>query len=401
MTAATATFAGPAGPDAQLDQHAGRRILQQFSLFVAIGYVAYGLMCIPFIIESLPVMNTWWTVSALLLIFGPGIAMGPLAVRADIRRLRMMAGATAIGYALAVGLWWFGWNGGLIYGGPGIWFTQFPGLAAVAAALAVRPLYAFFYLAVVILASTVCGHAIRPDWLNNNPVADYAWAFAFSMIFVAAAVMTTRTAGILDATRARALETTAEAAAAEARAAERSRFDSLTHDAVMATLLLAARHGASPELAQNARAALAAIDKAADGERRSAVASPDAIAEVRAAVVLVDPTQTIDVAEVDPTTRYPGSVVTAVAAATAEAVRNSRRHTGPQADCAVTVSAGEERMCIEIRDDGVGFDTNREPTTRLGIAVSIRGRMQKLDGGFAQIESSPGGGTRVRLGWDR
>jgi signal transduction histidine kinase len=91
-----------------------------------------------------------------------------------------------------------------------------------------------------------------------------------------------------------------------------------------------------------------------------------------------------------------------IAAALAEAVRNSLRHaTVPdravQRTVTVTVSAGGIRVLF--RDDGAGFDLDCVPADRLGISVSILGRMRQLAGGAGFVESQPGEGTTVTLVW--
>ncbi|AZG48037.1 ATP-binding protein [Gordonia insulae] len=383
------------------DEQAGRQILRLMAVFVTVGYLAYGVMTASAVVSSMHITDLWWTVIAVPLIFGTGIALGPLAWRGGARRIRIAAAVAAGGYLVAVCLWWPAWNGQVLDTVSGIWFSLFPGLAAIASALAFPAVYAFGYLAVVSAISVTISKTARLPHLSGPLPVEIAWSISFSLIFVAAAVMAIRTAGILDATRARAYEATADAAAAHARSAERNRFDALTHDNVMSTLLLASRLGASPELAQNARAAIAAVEHASEGEGRSSLTAYEAASQVRAAVAMVDPAQRVTVANEPGTQAYPGTAVSAIAAATAEAVRNSRRHAGDGATTSVTVAAGLGTLRAEIADDGVGFDPALVSASRLGIAVSIRGRMSKVDGGVAVIDSHPGCGTRVRVEWSR
>lgn len=381
------------------DEQAGRRILRLMSGFVAVGYLAYALMTSSLVIDSTAVMQPWWTVLAVILTFGTGLALGPAGRWADVRGIRLVAAVAACGYALSLALWWFAWSGAELNVVGGIWMSQFPGLAAIAAALAFRPMIAFGYLFVVNSAVLVVSHVLRPADLNGPLFVDIAWGCSYSLIFVSAAVMAIRTAGILDRTRSEAYRATAAAAAADARSTERSRFDALTHDNVMSTLLTASRRGGSPELAQDARAALAAVERAAAGDSADAVGGNDAISQVRAAVGLVDPTLTVAVDADDALPSYPGEAVSAIASATAEAVRNSRRHAGAGATTTVTVTASASSLRAEIRDDGRGFDPTHISASRLGIAVSIRGRIRRIEGGDAAVMSRPGGGTRVVVEW--
>nr|WP_246315877.1 ATP-binding protein [Kineococcus aurantiacus] len=88
----------------------------------------------------------------------------------------------------------------------------------------------------------------------------------------------------------------------------------------------------------------------------------------------------------------------ALVAATAEACRNAVRHGGtggvPPA-VRVRVRATGDRLLVEVRDDGRGFDP-ASATPRLGLVVSVR-RRADLVGGRALVRSAPGVGTVVLL----
>ena len=53
-----------------------------------------------------------------------------------------------------------------------------------------------------------------------------------------------------------------------------------------------------------------------------------------------------------------------------------------------------DSLTLEVSDDGVGFDTQGDFPGHLGLH-SMRERVSRL-GGTLELESSPGGGTRVR-----
>jgi signal transduction histidine kinase len=91
-------------------------------------------------------------------------------------------------------------------------------------------------------------------------------------------------------------------------------------------------------------------------------------------------------------------VAAKISAATAEALSNSVRHAGEvYRAMAVTVRPG--MVEVEVRDDGPGFDPDRVGADRLGVSGSIIGRMSRLPGGYARIDSDRGRGTTVVLGW--
>jgi signal transduction histidine kinase len=194
------------------------------------------------------------------------------------------------------------------------------------------------------------------------------------------------------------------------------------HDSVLATLLVAARgDDAGGAAATSARRALAQLDAL-----RETDAVTDAVHEPIDAHELVWHLQSVTTA-LDPDTRFdydpipplrvPADVSQALGEALGEALRNSIRHAGggsdafghaPQAQVtrAVHVSVravvvGAVAIEVTVLDDGVGFDTSAVGGARLGIEVSIRGRMSSVPGGRAAVVSRVGDGTRVVLQWRR
>ncbi|QGP90613.1 ATP-binding protein (plasmid) [Gordonia sp. 135] len=401
-SAAVATALIASDQDAALDESAGQRILRQFAVFIACGYLVYLGLTVPAIAASLAVMHMWWTVPALAVVFGPGLALGPLAWRGSVKSLRVCAGVAASGYLMAVATWGFGWNGAHLSGTTGIWFFSFCGLAAIAAALAMRPTYAFVVLVVVVVSTITINYVVRDVAPSGLFVPDMAWAFAFSLVYFAAAVMGMRTAAVLDDTRAQAYRTAAAAAASQARANERQRFNQLTHDGVMATLLVAARRGNSTQLAAQAQATLHALDRIRGDTDTDGTMTPEAVlTHLSEVTATVDPTRRFEVRRtIDSSDAgYPAMVVRTVAAAVGEAVRNSGRHARASTTI-VSVEITDDRLQIEVADDGQGFDPSTVPADRLGIAISIRERMSQI-GGSATIKSAPTRGTRVFLEWAR
>ncbi|EON31184.1 ATPase domain-containing protein [Gordonia terrae C-6] len=401
-TASVTTAEIASDRDVALDESAGQRILRQFAVFIACGYLVYLVLTVPAIAASLAVMHMWWTVPALAVVFGPGLALGPLAWRGSPRALRVCAGVAAGGYLMAVATWGFGWNGAHLSGTTGIWFFSFCGLAAIAAALAMRPAYAFVVLVVVVVSTITINYVVRDVARSGLFVPDMAWAFAFSLVYFAAAVMGMRTAAVLDDTRAQAYRTAAAAAASQARANERQRFNQLTHDGVMATLLVAARRGNSTQLAVQAQATLHALDRIRGDNDTDGTMTPDAVlTHLSEVTATVDPTRRFEVRRTinSSDAGYPAMVVRTVAAAAGEAVRNSGRH-ARASKTIVSVEITDDRLQIEVADDGRGFEPSTVPADRLGIAISIRERMSQI-GGSATIESAPMRGTRVCLEWGR
>ncbi|WP_030176204.1 MULTISPECIES: ATP-binding protein [Actinomycetes] len=386
-----------------LDDHsAGHRILRQFSVFISGGYLLYLALTAPVIGQSFAVMDLWWSALALPAVFGSGLLLGAIAIGGSASQLRHGAAGAALAYGAAVALWPLGWNGGLIDSEQGMWFSQFNGLAALAAVAAWRPRWAFAYLLAAVVSVQLINSAVRSKDFSGPVLPEVAWSFAFCIVPFAAGVMGIRTATILDNTRHSAISTAAEAAASAARAAERIRFDALTHDGVMSTLLGAARDGLSPTLSRQAALTLADMDSLAKDAPDRTVPADDVVAQIRNAVGLIDRALRMTVDDTsDRQSRYPLDVAITLAAAAAEAVRNSGRHAGPEATCHMRVEVADDRVTVEIADDGAGFDPSAVPPDRLGVAVSILGRLSHLTGGSARVDSQPGMGTRITLRWDR
>lgn len=377
------------------------RIRALYCRFVGAGFGFYLVAMMPLIMASHARFDSWWTVLAITAVFVPGISLGALSFSPGRRaiRLRIAAAATSAGYILAVASAPFAWQGPPISPDMAWWLGLFPGVAAMAAVVVCRAWAGATYLAVATIGAVAIQTAIREPGSWAPLYSEASFSFVFCLAYIASAYMALRTGRIIDETTRISHQAAATAAAADARTVERERFDALVHDGVMSTLLSAARLGVTEEVSRQARLALRRFDglesEAVDGEEFDRAAT---VAEIRNAATAADQ-RAVFVAE-GQGGRCPGIVVRAVAAAAGEAVRNSVRHSGG-ARCSVRMSLSDDALSVTVSDDGVGFDMRMVPAHRLGIAVSIRGRMLQLPGGDAEIRSEPGRGTMVKLRWSR
>ncbi|MFJ8001664.1 MacS family sensor histidine kinase [Streptomyces sp. NPDC096310] len=89
-----------------------------------------------------------------------------------------------------------------------------------------------------------------------------------------------------------------------------------------------------------------------------------------------------------------------LAAAVGAALDNVNRHAGEDARAWILVEDWGREVIVTVRDDGPGIPDGRlaqaEGEGRLGVALSIRGRLRDL-GGTAELVSVPGQGTEVEL----
>ena len=207
--------------------------------------------------------------------------------------------------------------------------------------------------------------------------------------------------GHVTALARRADEDRAVAVAARAALAERERLAREVHDGVLQVLALVRRDAAPPlaALAGDSEAALrrllAGTHPAGGGRDRSGSAELDLRGLLPAA-------SDVTVAAPGGPVLLPAPAARELAAATAAAVDNARRHGGGQAW--VLLEDEGDRVVVTVRDAGPGIAPGRLEEAvaegRLGVSRSIRGRLREL-GGRATITTAAGQGTEVELGVPR
>lgn len=389
------------GPEPEDSSH--HKILRLFGRFIGAGYVVYLFLLAPSIAEQASITASWWTVGAVVVIFGTGIAMGVASFLPDVRCTARIAAMNAVGFLVAAILWWPAWDGTHMSGQTSTWISAIPGVASLAAAAAWRPIVAFGHMFLAVALVLVSNHALRDNPLTEDLVPDLAFGWTFCAVFVAAASMAFYTGRTLDSTIAQTHAAAAAAAATGARTVERERLDALVHDTVLSTLLIAARRKDTGAVMAQARRAVDGFDELREAERVESDFDPAGVlAHIRSAASEVDEGVRF-LSEVDPSAadmRYPARPTRSMAAALAEAMRNSVQHAGPSARREVLVLISPAKLAVAVADDGVGFDPDEVSELRLGLAVSIRGRMRAEPGGKARVTSRPGAGTTVELEWE-
>lgn len=381
---------------------AADRLLRMFAWFIAIGYMCYVLLVAPAIVGQAALTDSWWTPTAVVMIFGSCIALGLSASLCDKRQMKRVGAANALLYLGAVALWFPAWNGSVVPQDESLWFSSFPGVASFAAAVAWRPPWAFLHMVCAVLLAQVADHTVRDAPFTQALVPDVAFGIVFCTLFLAAAVVALGTGRMLDETVAATYEAAAASAALEARNLERERFDALVHDRVMSTFLAVARRAPDDSVVPQAARALAELD---DLRRRddddALMDAGTVVSRLRAAATEADEEITFcpSVSRDAETAGFPAEPIRVVAAALAEAVRNSVRHAGPDATRTVEAEVRRGRLDVRVVDDGCGFDPGEVGEDRLGVSVSIRARMNQLPGGAAEVRTWPGTGTAVYLSW--
>ncbi|MEU5840644.1 ATP-binding protein [Rhodococcus sp. NPDC047139] len=377
---------------------AADRIQRVFGRFISAGYVFYLLFVVPSAVSQAHLTAWWWLPTAMLGIFGTGIALGVVTFLRDVRWVGRLAAANAVAFLVVSILWLPAWTGEA--SSSTAWQSLCPGVAGLAAAAAWRPRTAIAYLVAVVCVVQGTNYLLVHTTTGYRLIPELAFALMFCGVFAAAALVAFRTGELLDSTVATTERSVAAAAATRARAVERERFDALVHDQVMSTLLASGRGASGGVSAAQARRALEIFDSLRRGDDAGGRFDVDRVAaQLRSAASESDEDVEFT-AEVNAPAEqdYPPEVIREVAAALAEAVRNSVRHAGTGVRRAVHVDLEPGAVRVTVRDDGRGFDPGVVDPYRMGIRASILGRMRGLDGGDSQIESGPGG-TTVTLVW--
>ncbi|MBZ9642622.1 MacS family sensor histidine kinase [Streptomyces sp. PSKA30] len=221
---------------------------------------------------------------------------------------------------------------------------------------------------------------------------------------------------------ARASERTlARALEIEAATRERERLARDIHDSVLQVLAMVQRRGAViggeaaelGRLAGEQEVALRTLvsgglvpvsrvsEDAAEGAVVRTVEEPedDGPVDVRALLVPYAGART-SLAEPGAPVLLPPGAARELAAAVAATLDNVRKHAGEDARAWILVEDEPDAVIVTVRDDGPGIPEGRlaqaEGEGRLGVALSIRGRLRDL-GGTAGLISTPGQGTEVEL----
>jgi signal transduction histidine kinase len=248
------------------------------------------------------------------------------------------------------------------------------------------------------VAAVVIGGATV--WLRHEPVGGVYQSTALDgpIILLIAAMLV----GYVSTLANRAEQALQRATEIEAASRERERLARTIHDSVLQVLAMVQRRGAEAggeaaeigRLAGEQGAALRAL-VTGGGPASPASGQLDLSArlsrEASALVSVITPADPVVLTE---------RAVTETAAAVHAAIDNVRQHCGATAKAWILVDDEGQAVSVTIRDDGPGIPAGRLSEAaaegRLGVTHAITGRIRDL-GGSADISSTPGGGTEVRL----
>jgi signal transduction histidine kinase len=343
-----------------------------------------------------------WHAALMIIVFG---SLGVMILACLIGRgIRVAAGAFALIYVLALAAWPVATAGipPTSLDEPWIWYLV--NLATLAAVLAFPfPLQ----IAWTILAPVLFG-LVRMMQADFSPefwptvALDVSFALILGGVILTLGWLFRSVAVNVDETRAEAVASYAQAAAADAAEQERVSVAALMHDSVLAALIAAERATTPRERTLAATMAREALTRLANTEQDAHEGTDEpwdaaAIAHeiTEAALELgvdVDVQREIDTSS----SPIPGRVARAIVLAATQAVANAIQHAGG-AGLGIAVTAHGGRVRVEVHDAGEGFDLDAIPDDRLGIRASIFARVAAV-GGQTDLETGAHG-TVVRLTW--
>jgi signal transduction histidine kinase len=233
-------------------------------------------------------------------------------------------------------------------------------------------------------------------------IPDFCYTLLTNATVAVVALLLRNAATQTDLANSEAIQTRMKQAAVDAAARERQRVDALVHDRVLTALISATNAKDVVQVKAAGDLANSAISKLQELQHQDPsgmVLTKDLFDSIVATAKSLDPALVTSI-----TTKgnwlVEQPVASALTEATYQAVQNSMIHAGSKATRELFLKASDREIKIVVRDDGRGFRPNRVSKGRLGIQVSIIGRVESV-GGRAHIASKPGDGTTVILEWSR
>ena len=182
---------------------------------------------------------------------------------------------------------------------------------------------------------------------------------------------------------------------------EQSRLDALVHDSVLTTLLVASKAQTPEEVSLARASALEAMRKLdsdnPSNKTASTVTQVSFFESLRNKIREVYPEFGVTLSQTNDS-ELPELVSEALTEAILQALDNSIKHAGSASKRTVSLQGQGRGLKVVVSDNGKGFRPSKIPKDRLGIQLSISGRLKSV-GGRVFIRSEPGKGTDVVLEW--
>lgn len=373
--------------------------------FTAIGGLVFAAQSVPLAIGQIAAVPSGIGSAFAAFIWGAFVALAVAAYTGTLVRVAAFVVAGVV--AVAVALWPVIVTDPTELGHSAPWVYFVLTVATTAAGLVMR----FEWAVVYTLGVSALYGVVR--WLPEGgaPGVSIAglealYAAILGMVVLLIIRMLRQAADAVDDAQDGALQRYDLAARQHATEVERVKVDALVHDSVLTSLLTAASAETDDARALATRLAsdaIARIDESgAAGEvPLGSVGLTVLVRRLRGALsTLSTPfiVRTLNTGGVE----LPLEAVEALYTATVQSMVNSIQHAGEPGRTVrreVRVRGVRAGGClIEVADNGVGFALHDVPSSRLGIQISVFERMEHA-GGSARIDSTPGSGTTVTLGW--
>jgi signal transduction histidine kinase len=232
---------------------------------------------------------------------------------------------------------------------------------------------------------------------------DSMFAFLFSAVVSACVAVLRYESAKVDEANQATTQASIALATADAVQRERDRIDALVHDSVLTTLLLAAAADSTDQNKEAellAKAAISKLNAATDPEASGEAISINSLFTALE-VAMWRQSESVEISvEGSSDFSVPAEVAAAVTESTLQALANSLQHAGRNVKRKVFLKGVKSGLKIVVKDDGKGFRPARVPKDRLGLRLSIIGRMQSV-AGQVHIDSKIGTGTNVVIEWSQ
>jgi signal transduction histidine kinase len=234
-------------------------------------------------------------------------------------------------------------------------------------------------------------------------IEEATFSFLFSTVLAVLVVVLRYESSKVDEANQKSNDAAIELAKSDAIHRERDRVDALVHDSVLTTLLVAANANDSESQKAASELAIAAIQRLTKAQESSAEDSAITVNSLFSALAIA-------IARLDEETsissngqsdlEVPSNVAEALTESTLQAVSNALQHAGTNSKIEILLRGMPDGVKIVIKDDGKGFRVSRVPKNRLGLKLSIFGRIQAV-GGKVFVDSKLGVGTNIVLEWSK
>lgn len=369
---------------------------------VAGASIILGALAVPAAFTGQPLMHQGWAWVVGLSLFGSISWFAVASARG--RQARVAGGAFAVSFLVIMATWSWAILDPQQMLGRNPWPEHLAHVALAAAAYAFPRRYAIAYLAAVYWVWVI----VRQTPAAGGAPAIQAFGEAGYGILIGASALILihvlrRSAAAVDSAHNAAAAHYALAVKEHQTEIERLQVDSILHDSVMTTLLVAAKSQTHTDQAHSVAMAKHALTEiAATGTSpylvKDAVDLEELLGRFRKTCGELGITAAVTSSGLEDAA-VPGSIVDTFFGAVMQALNNSVQHAGPgNIRRTVHISWSNSTLEVHVSDNGAGFDTSTMTPHRMGIRVSIIERMHQI-GGQAVIRSAPGRGTQIHLTW--